>query len=79
MEHSNADLEMKIKKLMIDRIPKGHDLDSMMAQAHTVELEVSDVRRGAHALRSQLLHGDMPLEDVCLRRQSIIQMACNLW
>ena len=43
LEHSNADLEMKIKKLMIDRIPKGHDLDSMMAQAHSVELEVSAV------------------------------------
>ncbi|CAL8277896.1 unnamed protein product [Merluccius merluccius] len=40
LEHSNADLEMKIKQLMIDRIPKGHDLDAMMAQAHTVELEV---------------------------------------
>lgn len=25
---------------MIERIPKGHDLDSMMAQAHAVEQEV---------------------------------------
>lgn len=40
LERSNADLEMKIKQLMIDRIPKGHDLDSMMAQAHAVEQEV---------------------------------------
>ncbi|XP_061589388.1 keratin, type I cytoskeletal 18 [Cololabis saira] len=40
LERSNADLEMKIKQLMLDRIPKGHDLDSMMAQAHTVEQEV---------------------------------------
>ncbi|KAG7254587.1 hypothetical protein CRUP_027113 [Coryphaenoides rupestris] len=40
LEHSNADLELKIKQLMIDRIPKGHDLDSMMAQAHAVEQEV---------------------------------------
>ncbi|XP_017265984.1 keratin, type I cytoskeletal 18 [Kryptolebias marmoratus] len=40
LERSNADLEMKIKQLMIDRIPKGHDLDSMMAQAHVVEQEV---------------------------------------
>lgn len=41
LERSNADLEMKIKQLMLDRIPKGHDLDSMMAQAHAVEQEVS--------------------------------------
>ncbi|KAK7896275.1 hypothetical protein WMY93_021600 [Mugilogobius chulae] len=40
LERSNADLESKIKQLMIDRIPKGHDLDSMMAQAHAVEQEV---------------------------------------
>ncbi|XP_061148726.1 keratin, type I cytoskeletal 18 [Syngnathus typhle] len=40
LEHSNADLEMKIKQVMIERIPKGHDLDSMMAQAHAVEQEV---------------------------------------
>ncbi|XP_070845272.1 keratin, type I cytoskeletal 18 [Chaetodon trifascialis] len=40
LERSNADLEMKIKQLMLDRIPKGHDLDSMMAQAHAVEQEV---------------------------------------
>ncbi|XP_074474112.1 keratin, type I cytoskeletal 18 isoform X2 [Sebastes fasciatus] len=40
LERSNADLEMKIKQVMIERIPKGHDLDSMMAQAHAVEQEV---------------------------------------
>lgn len=40
LERSNADLEAKIKQLMLDRIPKGHDLDSMMAQAHAVEQEV---------------------------------------
>ncbi|MEQ2246659.1 hypothetical protein ILYODFUR_001628 [Ilyodon furcidens] len=40
LERSNADLELKIKQLMIERIPKGHDLDSMMAQAHAVEQEV---------------------------------------
>lgn len=40
LELSNADLETRIKKLMLERIPKGHDLDSMMAQAHAVEQEV---------------------------------------
>uniref|UniRef100_H3CUR3 Si:ch211-243g18.2 n=1 Tax=Tetraodon nigroviridis TaxID=99883 RepID=H3CUR3_TETNG len=40
LERSNADLEVKIKQQMIERIPKGHDLDSMMAQAHAVEQEV---------------------------------------
>ncbi|KAK5620194.1 hypothetical protein CRENBAI_000691 [Crenichthys baileyi] len=40
LERSNADLELKIKQLMIERIPKGHDLDSKMAQAHAVEQEV---------------------------------------
>lgn len=41
LERSNADLEVKIKQQMIERIPKGHDLDSMMAQAHAVEQEVA--------------------------------------
>ncbi|XP_077593544.1 keratin, type I cytoskeletal 18 isoform X1 [Stigmatopora nigra] len=40
LERANADLEMKIKQVMIERIPKGHDLDSMMAQAHAIEQEV---------------------------------------
>lgn len=40
LERSNADLEARIKQLMMERIPKGHDLDSMMAQAHAVEQEV---------------------------------------
>ncbi|KAM6986174.1 keratin, type I cytoskeletal 18 [Aplochiton taeniatus] len=40
LERSNADLELKIKQLMLDRVPKGHDHDSMMAQAHAVEQEV---------------------------------------
>lgn len=40
LERSNADLEARIKQVMIERIPKGHDLDSMMAQAHAVEQEV---------------------------------------
>lgn len=40
LERSNADLESKIKQLMLDRIPKGYDVDSMMAQAHAVEQEV---------------------------------------
>ncbi|XP_029024829.1 keratin, type I cytoskeletal 18 [Betta splendens] len=40
LERSNADLESRIKQMMLDRIPKGHDLDSMMAQAHAVEQEV---------------------------------------
>ncbi|XP_077479720.1 keratin, type I cytoskeletal 18 [Stigmatopora argus] len=40
LERANADLEMKIKQVMMERIPKGHDLDSMMAQAHAIEQEV---------------------------------------
>ncbi|XP_068608950.1 keratin, type I cytoskeletal 18 [Brachionichthys hirsutus] len=40
LENSNADLEMKIKQLMLERIPKGYDLDSMMAKVHAVEQEV---------------------------------------
>ncbi|KAI2659994.1 Keratin, type I cytoskeletal 18 [Labeo rohita] len=40
LEKSNADLELKIKQLMLERVPKGHDIDSMMAQAHALEQEV---------------------------------------
>lgn len=48
LERSNADLETKIKQLMLDRIPKGHDLDSMMAQAHAVEQEVDPTGHTLH-------------------------------
>ncbi|TNN71375.1 Keratin, type I cuticular Ha5 [Liparis tanakae] len=40
LERANADLENKIKHMMVHRIPKGHDHDSMMAKAHAVEEEV---------------------------------------
>lgn len=40
LEKSNADLELKIKQLMLERMPKGHDIQGMMAQAHAIEQEV---------------------------------------
>uniref|UniRef100_A0A3P8XJZ3 IF rod domain-containing protein n=1 Tax=Esox lucius TaxID=8010 RepID=A0A3P8XJZ3_ESOLU len=40
LEKSNADLEQRIKQIMIERIPKGHDFETMMAQAHQVAQEV---------------------------------------
>ncbi|XP_029294961.1 keratin, type 1, gene c5 [Cottoperca gobio] len=40
LERSNAELEMKIKQLMLERAPKGHDIDKMMAQAHAIGQEV---------------------------------------
>uniref|UniRef100_A0A8B9HBU5 Keratin, type 1, gene c5 n=1 Tax=Astyanax mexicanus TaxID=7994 RepID=A0A8B9HBU5_ASTMX len=40
LEKSNADLEQKIKQLMLDRAPKGHDIEGMMAQAHAIGQEV---------------------------------------
>lgn len=43
LEKSNADLELKIKQHMLERMPKGHDIDARMAQAHAIGQEV---RRG---------------------------------
>ncbi|XP_021458761.2 keratin, type I cytoskeletal 18 isoform X1 [Oncorhynchus mykiss] len=40
LEKSNSDLELRIKQIMIERIPEGHDFKTMMAQAHQVEQEV---------------------------------------
>ncbi|KAJ8286587.1 hypothetical protein GJAV_G00040860 [Gymnothorax javanicus] len=40
LEKSNADLELKIKQLMLERTPKGHDIEGMLAQAHAIEKEV---------------------------------------
>ncbi|XP_077571244.1 keratin, type I cytoskeletal 18-like isoform X1 [Stigmatopora nigra] len=40
LEKSNAELELKIKQLMVERQPKGHDVDNMMAQAHAIGQEV---------------------------------------
>ncbi|XP_057687872.1 keratin, type I cytoskeletal 18-B-like [Corythoichthys intestinalis] len=40
LERSNAELELKIKQLMVERQPKGHDVDNMMAQAHAIGQEV---------------------------------------
>lgn len=41
LERSNAELEVKIKQLMLERAPKGHDIEGMMAQAHAIGQEVS--------------------------------------
>lgn len=41
LERSNAELEVKIKQLMMERTPKGHDIEGMMAQAHAISQEVS--------------------------------------
>lgn len=43
LEKSNADLEVKIKQMMIDRTPKGHDVEGMMAQAHAIGQEVGGI------------------------------------
>ncbi|KTF83486.1 hypothetical protein cypCar_00044117 [Cyprinus carpio] len=40
LEKSNADLELKIKQLMLERAPKGHDIEGLMAQAHAIGQEV---------------------------------------
>ncbi|KAM4746662.1 keratin, type 1, gene c5 [Anableps anableps] len=40
LERSNAELEAKIKQLMMERTPKGHDIEGMMAQAHAIGHEV---------------------------------------
>ncbi|XP_051977032.1 keratin, type I cytoskeletal 18-like [Xyrauchen texanus] len=40
LEKSNANLELKIKQLMIERAPKGHDIEGLMAQAHAIGQEV---------------------------------------
>ena len=53
LERSNAELEGKIKQLMLEKVPKGHDIEKMMAQAHAIGQEV-----GAPLIR---------LPKVCLR------------
>ncbi|KAL0979599.1 hypothetical protein UPYG_G00187100 [Umbra pygmaea] len=40
LERSNSELEIKIKQLMLERAPKGHDIEGMMAQAHAIGQEV---------------------------------------
>ncbi|KAM9858322.1 keratin, type 1, gene c5 [Aulostomus maculatus] len=40
LERSNAELEVKIKQLMLEKAPKGHDIEGMMAQAHAIGQEV---------------------------------------
>ncbi|MEQ2212950.1 hypothetical protein XENOCAPTIV_007219 [Xenoophorus captivus] len=39
LERSNAELEVKIKQLMMEKTPKGHDIEGMMAQAHAIGQE----------------------------------------
>lgn len=41
LERSNAELEVKIKQIMLEKAPKGHDIEGMMAQAHAIAQEVS--------------------------------------
>lgn len=40
LERSNAELEVKIKQLMAEKVPKGHNIEGMMAQAHAIGQEV---------------------------------------
>ncbi|KAJ8339038.1 hypothetical protein SKAU_G00358240 [Synaphobranchus kaupii] len=40
LERANADLELKIKQSMLERTPKGHDIEGMLAKAHAIEDEV---------------------------------------
>ncbi|XP_030593426.1 keratin, type 1, gene c5 isoform X2 [Archocentrus centrarchus] len=40
LEKSNAELETKIKHLMLETAPKSHDIEGMMAQAHAIGQEV---------------------------------------
>lgn len=40
LEKSNADLELKIKQHMLEKMPKGHDIEGLMAQAHAIGQEV---------------------------------------
>lgn len=53
LEKSNAELEVKIKQLMLERAPKFCDIESMMAQAHAVGQEVS--RQGLCVCKAQKL------------------------
>lgn len=41
LERSNCELELKIKQRMMEKVPKGHDIEGMMAQAHAIGQEVS--------------------------------------
>ncbi|XP_076007002.1 keratin, type 1, gene c5 [Genypterus blacodes] len=40
LERSNSELELKIKQVMMERAPKGHDIEALMAQAHAIGQEV---------------------------------------
>ncbi|KAM8865058.1 keratin, type I cytoskeletal 18-like [Synchiropus picturatus] len=40
LERSNTELEVKIKQLMLEKAPKSHDIEGMMAQAHAIGQEV---------------------------------------
>lgn len=41
LERSNTELEVKIKQVMQERVPKGHDIEGLMAHAHAIGQEVS--------------------------------------
>lgn len=41
LEMSNTELEAMIKQLMLEKAPKCHDIEAMMAQAHAIGQEVS--------------------------------------
>ncbi|XP_075881877.1 keratin, type 1, gene c5 isoform X2 [Nelusetta ayraudi] len=40
LERSNTELEVKIKQVMQERVPKGHDIEGLMAHAHAIGQEV---------------------------------------
>uniref|UniRef100_A0A8C7LH27 Keratin, type 1, gene c5 n=1 Tax=Oncorhynchus kisutch TaxID=8019 RepID=A0A8C7LH27_ONCKI len=44
LERPNSELEFKIKPLMLERTPKGHDIEGMMAQAHVRKKNLENAR-----------------------------------
>ncbi|KAJ3604503.1 hypothetical protein NHX12_029243 [Muraenolepis orangiensis] len=58
LERSNAELEALIKQLMLEKSPKGHDMEGMMAQAHAIGLEVRKRTWEAEATLCQSVERD---------------------
>uniref|UniRef100_A0A8C7LPB5 Keratin, type 1, gene c5 n=1 Tax=Oncorhynchus kisutch TaxID=8019 RepID=A0A8C7LPB5_ONCKI len=76
LERPNSELEFKIKPLMLERTPKGHDIEGMMAQAHVrkknlenarIMLEIDNAKLAPDGFRVKMARSDHVLIIATLR------------
>ncbi|KAK2837949.1 hypothetical protein Q5P01_015161 [Channa striata] len=79
LERSNAELEVKIKQLMLEKSPKGHDIEGMMAQAHAIGQEVRKKTLENARIMLEIDNAKLAADDFRTRALSERSIVCLVW